>query len=190
MEIENQIKNHRKKLRWSQEELAKNAYISSQTISEWENGESYPDIHSILLLGKLFDTSPDELVKGDVEAMKNKITENDTKKSKASAWIINAVYIIVLLALLPLIESIGWVGSIIWGVIFAAYIFISIKTEKKKNSGDLQTYKEITAFLNGKPLEEISAERLKNVNKPLKRVIFGTLAASIIIAAYAFFLFK
>ena len=69
MEIGNQIKKHRTRLKWSQETLAENAYVSRQTISNWENGKSYPDIHSLLILGKLFNISLDELVKGDVETM-------------------------------------------------------------------------------------------------------------------------
>ena len=65
MEIGNQIKKHRNKLKWSQEVLAEKAYVSRQTISNWENDKSYPDIHSLLILGKLFNISLDELVKGD-----------------------------------------------------------------------------------------------------------------------------
>ena len=57
MEIGNQIKKYRGKLNWSQETLAEKAYVSRQTVSNWENGKSYPDIHSLLLLGKLFNIS-------------------------------------------------------------------------------------------------------------------------------------
>ena len=34
----------------NQEELADKIYVSRQTISSWENGKSYPDIHSLLML--------------------------------------------------------------------------------------------------------------------------------------------
>ena len=36
----------------SQEELAEKIYVTRQTISNWENDKSYPDIHSLLLLKK------------------------------------------------------------------------------------------------------------------------------------------
>lgn len=44
MEISEQIKNHRMQLQLSQEELAKRIYVSRQTISNWENEKSYPDM--------------------------------------------------------------------------------------------------------------------------------------------------
>ena len=40
MEIGNQIKKYRGKLNWSQETLAEKAYVSRQTVSNWENGVS------------------------------------------------------------------------------------------------------------------------------------------------------
>ena len=41
-------------LGWSQDDLAEKAYVSRQTISNWENNKSYPDLQSLLLLGSLF----------------------------------------------------------------------------------------------------------------------------------------
>lgn len=70
MEISEQIKNHRMQLQLSQEELAKRIYVSRQTISNWENEKSYPDIHSLLLLSNLFGVPVDELIKGDLKKMK------------------------------------------------------------------------------------------------------------------------
>lgn len=41
----------------SQEELAEKIYVTRQTISNWENDKSYPDIHSLLLLSSTFHIS-------------------------------------------------------------------------------------------------------------------------------------
>lgn len=161
MEIGNQIKKHRTRLKWSQETLAENAYVSRQTISNWENGKSYPDIHSLLILGKLFNISLDELVKGDVETMNNEISKNEVKKFNALAWVLAAEYIIMIVSPLPLIKYLGWVGGAIWAVITAVSLFTAVKVEKLKKANDLTTYKEIKAYMEGKPLEEISAERIK-----------------------------
>lgn len=73
MNLNKQIKNYREEFNFSQEELAKKLFVSRQTISNWENERSYPDIHNLLLLSVLFDVSLDELVKGDVEKMKEKM---------------------------------------------------------------------------------------------------------------------
>ena len=46
MELSIQIKKYRTELHLSQEELAEKVYVTRQTISNWENEKSYPDIHS------------------------------------------------------------------------------------------------------------------------------------------------
>ncbi|MGM0171107.1 hypothetical protein IGJ39_001209 [Enterococcus sp. AZ140] len=80
MDLSHQIKKYRKQLAFSQEELAEKLYVSRQTISNWENERSYPDIHNLLLLSVLFDVSLDELVKGDVEKMKENVTLTELNK--------------------------------------------------------------------------------------------------------------
>ena len=70
MEIGNQIKKYRTELGLNQEELADRVYVTRQTVSNWENERSYPDIRSLLLLSGVFGISLDILVKGDVEQMK------------------------------------------------------------------------------------------------------------------------
>lgn len=44
MELSSQIKKHRILLELSQEELAEKIYVTRQTVSNWENEKSYPDI--------------------------------------------------------------------------------------------------------------------------------------------------
>ena len=44
MELGNQIKKYRSELQISQEQLADRIYVSRQTISNWENEKSYPDV--------------------------------------------------------------------------------------------------------------------------------------------------
>ena len=45
MELGKQIKECRQAAGLSQEELAERVYVSRQTISNWENDKSYPDVH-------------------------------------------------------------------------------------------------------------------------------------------------
>ena len=80
MELSIQIKKYRIELHLSQEELAEKVYVTRQTISNWENEKSYPDIHSLLLLSSLFNVSLDQLIKGDIEKMKEIISEQEIKK--------------------------------------------------------------------------------------------------------------
>ena len=69
MNLQHQIRAHRNRLNISQEELAERIFVSRQTISNWETGKNYPDIHSLLLLSNVFVISLDELVKGDLQIM-------------------------------------------------------------------------------------------------------------------------
>lgn len=90
MEAGTQIKKYRSNMGISQEELAEKVYVSRQTISNWETGKNYPDIHSVLLLSSVFNVSLDQLIKGDVEIMKKK----RATKQKSKSSITTAVYIL------------------------------------------------------------------------------------------------
>ena len=59
MELGKHIKKYRTEAGWSQEELADRVYVSRQTISNWENDKSYPDIKSLVLLSEIFSISID-----------------------------------------------------------------------------------------------------------------------------------
>ena len=73
MELGKQIKKYRQDVQLSQEELADRVYVSRQTISNWENDKSYPDVNSLVLLSEIFQISLDNLIKGDIEVMKDVI---------------------------------------------------------------------------------------------------------------------
>ncbi|MDO4465354.1 MAG: helix-turn-helix transcriptional regulator, partial [Bacillota bacterium] len=64
MELGKQIKKYRQEAQLSQEELAERIYVSRQTISNWENDKSYPDVNSLVLLSETFQVSLDKLIKG------------------------------------------------------------------------------------------------------------------------------
>ena len=190
MEIGNQIKKYRGKLNWSQETLAEKAYVSRQTVSNWENGKSYPDIHSLLLLGNLFNISLDELVKGDVESMKNEIEKNDVKKFNALSWLYEEEFLALHVSIITLIKYLGWLGGVIWGILFAVTMFTAVKVEKMKKANNIQTYKEIKAFMEGKPLDEISEERVKSISGSLVKVLCGAIFAFIALGVCGYVFFK
>ena len=65
----------------TQEALAEMLSVSRQTISNWENGKSYPDIASIIVLSDLYHVTLDSLLKGDEEVIKHLKESTDTVKS-------------------------------------------------------------------------------------------------------------
>ena len=66
MELGNQIREFRKAMHLSQDELAEKVLVARQTISNWENGKNFSYIQSLLLLSELFQITLDQLVKGDI----------------------------------------------------------------------------------------------------------------------------
>ena len=70
MELGNQIREFRKAMHLSQDELAEKVLVARQTISNWENGKNFSDIQSLLLLSELFQITLDQLVKGDIAVTK------------------------------------------------------------------------------------------------------------------------
>lgn len=190
MEIARQIKKLRSEQGLSQEALAEKVYVSRQTISNWENEKNYPDIHSLIMLSELFDVSLDELIKGDVEVMKEEINKEEIKKFTSISNVFAVLMIAVVVTPIPLTRFLGFVGAVIYAVILGVTIYVSFKVEKIKKSNNIQTYKEITAFLNGKRLDEISAyrEEGKRVYQKIFAAVFSAAIAFIVCTVMAFLL--
>ena len=58
----NRIRSLRKKLKMTQEQMAKKLYLKRQTLSNYEIGKRVPDIYELVKIADLFDISLDELV--------------------------------------------------------------------------------------------------------------------------------
>ena len=57
----------RKRMNWSQEELAEKLNISRQSVSKWEVGATIPDLDKILKMSELFGVSTDYLLKDEMD---------------------------------------------------------------------------------------------------------------------------
>ena len=180
MEVGNQIKKYRTQQNWSQETLAEKAYVSRQTVSNWENEKSYPDIHSLVLLSTIFNITLDELIKGDIEVMKNEIQKEDISEFNKMGWILTALMLVMVVSVIPLIKYLKVIGAVIWAVISVITFAYSLKVEKFKKKHNIQTYREITAFMNGQTLDEIDAHREEG-----KR-IYQKILAAVLAGIFAF----
>lgn len=81
MEIGSKLKEARTKAGLTQEKVAEEIFVSRQTISNWENEKSYPDIISVIKLSDLYDISLDILLKGDEDMMKHLEESTDVVNS-------------------------------------------------------------------------------------------------------------
>ena len=179
MDLSHQIKKYRKQLAFSQEELAEKLYVPRQTISNWENERSYPDIHNLLLLSVLFDVSLDELVKGDVEKMKENVTLTELNKYT------KIMLFFMLLTLISVGPSLFLPGN--WRlalplIFWIASMYGAIKVEGLKKQENIKTYKEIVAFMENKEVAPLRKQRNKVRNRIEKVgivILFGLICGVI-----------
>lgn len=178
MELSSQIKKYRTNMNLSQEQLAEKVYVTRQTISNWENDKSYPDIHSLILLSTLFQISLDQLIKGDVTIMKEVINKDNIKHFYREGKIFTALMILFILSFVPLYAFLDIYGFIISGMIFIATMYYAIRIERIKKKNDVQSYKEIVAFLDGKRLDEIEKQQ-EIAKRPYQKVLLALGAGAI-----------
>lgn len=165
MKLGKQIKKYRNVLDYSQEQLAEKTFVSRQTISNWETDKSYPDIQSLLLLSSIFDTSLDELVKGDLQIMKNKIqNDGSNRKLNLYSWIMVFSFLLTAVSMGPIILSDNLVLMFIPFLLLIPALYFSSRVEKLKKSSDLITYSEILAYSQGESVDELRKYRNKTSN--------------------------
>ena len=178
MELGKQIKKHRQEVQLSQEELAERVYVSRQTISNWENDKSYPDVNSLVLLSEIFQISLDNLIKGDIEVMKDVIQKEEIVKMNRYGKIYTIMLIVTVVSAVPLFMWLGVWAFIPWGIIWALSMYFAFQVEKVKKDNDVQTYKEIVAFSEGKLLDDIQKQR--EIGKRPYQKIFLVIGSALI----------
>lgn len=185
MELGKQIKKYRNELSLSQDVLAEKIYVSRQTISNWENDKSYPDVNSLLLLSEVFQVSIDNLIKGDIEEMKEQIKAEDKKEFEKLSNVFAILMLAMVLTPIPLVKFFNEIGMLMWGVLAVVTLLFSLKVEKLKKRYDIQTYKEIIAFTEGKSLT--SLEKAKEEGKrPYQKILLVILSGIITFAVAVF----
>ncbi len=181
MEIGKTIKQHRTELSWSQEALAEKAYVSRQTVSNWETEKSYPDVHSLLILSDLFGVSLDELIKGDVAVMKEQVKSKDVRTFKKLQLICGLGILLLIVTGVPLLEYGGAIGGVVWGALAVGVFLAWHRFEQIKSENDVQTYREVLAFVNGSTLDDIEKEKEAQKRKSMKGLEIIVIVQAIVI---------
>ena len=138
MNIGDKIKNAREDNKLTQTQASESLMVSRQTISNWENGKSLPDILSVIRMSELYQISLDELLKGD-KAMMDKI-EKDIEISKTEKKIIKYAWISILVGVIilildnvfegnPIIEFLG--GATPWILLALTFLFWILSLNKQ-----------------------------------------------------------
>ena len=155
MQLGGQIRKYRNELNISQDELAEKVFVSRQSISNWENDKTYPDIKSLLLLSEVFSVSLDKLVKGDIEEMKKQIDAQELAEFQRDSNIFTILFLVFIIIPIPLVLWLGWLGMGIFLAVWIILMYYARRIEKYKKKYDIQTFKEIIAFTQGESLDEL-----------------------------------
>ena len=178
IDIGSKIKTLRLSKSMTQEQLAKALHVSAQAVSKWENGKSYPDIHSLLLLSALFDVSLDQLIKGDLDTMKQDVTAADVKAMNRDAIIDSVLLAATIILPVPLLKWFGLYGLIPELLLWGSAMYFALRLERIKKANNVQSYREILAFSEGKRLDEIE-QKVEAGKRPYQKVLLALLTAGI-----------
>lgn len=191
MEFSEQIKKYRSQAALTQDELAEKIYVTRQTISNWENDRSYPDVKSLLLLSSLFQVSLDTLVKGDLEEMKEQIKQEDIKTFNRDGTIFSVLLFLLVVAAAPMFLYLDWPGAALWFALWLVGMYFAVRVERQKKRHDIQTYREIVAFSEGRQLDELEKAEERG-KRPYQKVfvVAGFTAFAAAVAGVMFFLMK
>ena len=63
MDFSEKIAMLRRQKNWSQEELAEKLMVTRQAVSKWESGQSDPSTTNLMALAKLFQVTPEDLLR-------------------------------------------------------------------------------------------------------------------------------
>lgn len=140
MEIGEKVKKARTEMNMTQETAAENLMVSRQTISNWENGKSLPDIVSVIKMSELYQISLDDLLKGDSVMMEK--LEKDAKLLKTEkkvlgyAWISLVIGVIILTLGFffegnPVVDFLS--GATPWVLLALAFLAAIMYLDKQKS---------------------------------------------------------
>ena len=101
MEFHEKLQELRKNKGMTQEELAKELFVSRTAISKWESGKGYPSIDSLKEISKFFSVTIDELLSSE-ELITAAKEENCTNLGKMTDLLIGLTdFMSLMLILLP-----------------------------------------------------------------------------------------
>lgn len=130
MKIGDKLKEARLKNNMTQEEVAEKIFVSRQSISNWENNKTYPDIGNVIALSDLYEISLDELLKGSDSFMKHLEESTDLVKSnkKLIGIIILALITMIIIALFTefMPERLNMVAIFVLSIILTGLIYSEI----------------------------------------------------------------
>ena len=94
MSISEILKQARSDAELSQEAAAEKIGVSRQTMSNWENGKSYPDFSSVVAISNAYNVSLDSLMKGDTKMIEH--LEKSTNVTRSNKQVVASIIALVI----------------------------------------------------------------------------------------------
>lgn len=94
MDFGTKLKEARARLGLRQEDIADRIDVSRQTVSNWENNRSLPDLRSIVEISDIYQISLDDLLKGDRKVMEKLIKDSDIKTMENKLNILTLIVLV------------------------------------------------------------------------------------------------
>lgn len=154
MKFGENLYNLRKATKMSQEKLAEKMEVSRQSVSKWENGESYPEMEKIIKLCDIFHCKINDLVHENMvdidsldEDIKMSVVKFKEEKQKKIKGISKAIYIL------------ARIGKIVTTIAIPIILFLLIVTPIFISNIEL---KDNTIVFNGADKITITEEKLND----------------------------
>ena len=106
------------------------------------------------MLSQLFNTSLDILVKGDVIEMEKQVEQDNVRRFKRDTVIFTVLIILTVVSAVPLFLYLELSGIVLWLLSAGVMIYYAMRLNKQKRNNDIQTYREILAFMEDKENEQ------------------------------------
>lgn len=109
-------------------------------------------------------------LKGDNKVMNEVVQKDEVIKLNRYGTIYTILLIVTMVSAVPLFMWLGTIAFVPWGIVFATSLYFALKIEIIKKNNDIQTYREIVAFSEGKKIDEM--QKQKEINKrPYEKVL-------------------
>lgn len=144
MEIGSKLKQARNDKGITQEQAAELLAVSRQTISNWENNRSYPDIVSVIRMSDIYSVSLDHLLKEE-KSMKQTYQEfleesTNTVKAKRNLGkiiLLSTYFVIWVVAMIVFWENFGtvtnWLGIVFRWILLPSLLLVTTVTIAKND---------------------------------------------------------
>ena len=170
------IARERRRAGITQEQLADHLGVSKAAVSKWELGRTLPDVQSMLLLANLFGTTIDEMVRGDVDEMREMVEKGEQRR-KAFAIALGAVEVTVIAVLAFMAvagrDYLDSVLRLLLAVLVLASSVVALVARRGGENQDARSAAELLGAASGDPVEAARESAPANAMRLVLQVFVG-----------------